>query len=312
MLGFILSNDHPIRSFGKKASSKTLQASIILFGAGLNFNVIIDSGLTGALTTLISILIILLIGAGLSKLFKIDPAISNLINIGTAICGGSAIAAVTPVLKSNKTEIATSIGIVFLLNAAAVFVFPPVGHLLNLSDLQFGTWAALAIHDTSSVVAASQVYSEQALEIAAQLKLTRALWILPLVFALARYRSEMNTSSRAVGAGDINVAAKINAAGGVSTNNTINDIATTKPPIPWFIFLFLMASLAFTFIPSLHPFTGITKDAGKIGFSVALFLIGIQMNRSQIKSIPIGTLLYGVALWITALSLALFYVVKCL
>lgn len=164
----------------KTWSTRLLQLSVILLGASLNFHAVIDQGTDGAALTFVSILFVFLIGHFGRKLFKVDKNQGLLITAGTAICGGSAIGALSPVIKAETTAITVSFAVVFLLNALAVFIFPFLGNVFGLSQEQFGLWAALAIHDTSSVVAASSIYGSHALEIATTVKLIRALWIIPL------------------------------------------------------------------------------------------------------------------------------------
>lgn len=200
----------------KTWSSRILQGSIVLLGSALNFQIVIKHGLSGMVTTFISLTLVLLTGELLARLLRVTSPISTLISVGTAICGGSAIGAVSPVIKADNFSIAVSMGIVFILNATAVFIFPFIGNELALSQNQFGTWAALAIHDTSAVVAASATFGEEALSTATTLKLSRALWIIPVTFFFAA-----TTKSKG------------------------------KISYPWFIFLFLGMSLLFTNISEL-------------------------------------------------------------
>lgn len=265
----------PLLNLAKKSSTKFLQASIILLGASLDFNVILSSGAQFVFITFFSILAVMLTGAFLARLLGIPKPLSQLISAGTAICGGSAIGALSAVLKADSLSIAVSLSIVFLLNALSVFIFPPLALSLNLTQEQFGMWAALAIHDTSAVVAAGQLYGEEALKIATTLKLTRALWIIPLCFVM-------------------------NLKKGIKTKFTI----------PWFILFFVLCSLIFSFAPGLQPLTSWFKLAAKTGFAWTLFLIGIGLNRSQLKEIKLKTLLYGITLWLMTLSASLYFVLS--
>lgn len=253
--------------------SRILQGSIILLGSGLNFLIVLKQGYSGVITTLISLTLVLLTGELLARLFRVPTPLSTLISVGTAICGGSAIGAVAPVIRADHFSIAVAMGIVFILNACAVFTFPWIGLQLGLSQEQFGTWAALAIHDTSAVVAASSAYGEEALTIATTLKLSRALWIIPvtLVFASA-YK------------------------------------AKSKITYPWFILYFLGMSLLFTFIPSLQDWSSLLKNISKTGFSLTLFLIGLSISHGQLLSLRFSTISMGIILWIITSSFSLFYV----
>lgn len=270
-LSFNINSD--LRALSKLWSSRILQLSIIFMGASLNFSSLIQSSTTGIFITFTSISLIFLAGYLLNKIFKIDSPLNILITTGTAICGGSAIAATGPVLKADSVSMAASLGVVFILNAIAVFLFPPLGHWMNLSDEQFGVWSALAIHDTSSVVAATQLYSAKAAQIGATLKLTRALWIIPLTLVFS-------TVFKSKG----------------------------KIQFPWFIFGFLLTSLVFTFIPELSELIPLTSKISKFGLAITLFLIGISLNKDQIKSIGTGPLKFGLTLWLLTLVGSLLYV----
>ncbi len=265
----------PVISLAKIWSTRFLQASIVLLGASLNFKVIMDSGPQLFFTTLFSIILIMLIGSLLARIFKIPSPLHQLISAGTAICGGSAIGALSGVLKADSLSIATAMGLVFLLNAVSVFIFPPIAHGLQLSQEQFGIWAALAIHDTSAVVAAAQIYGEKSLEYATTLKLTRALWIIPLCFVMG-----------------------------------IKHRFSGQQKIPWFIFLFIGASLLFTFLPQLSEHIAPLKVASRTGFSWTLFLIGISLNRAQLKEIKINSFFFALTLWFITLGSTLYFVLS--
>ena len=168
----------PFPKFSKKTSKYLLQFSVVGLGFGMNLHESLRTGKEGMLFTVVSVVAVLALGMYLGKRLMMDRKTAYLISAGTAICGGSAIAAVAPVVKANDNEMSMSLGTIFILNAIALFIFPPIGHLLGMSQEQFGMWAAIAIHDTSSVVGAGAAYGEQALEIATMVKLTRALWII--------------------------------------------------------------------------------------------------------------------------------------
>lgn len=217
---FALCFGAPCQKFNKKLSKQLLQASVVGLGFGMNLVQSLKSGAEGMLFTIISVALVMIIGVWLGRRMRIEQKTSYLISSGTAICGGSAIAAVGGVLKANENQMAVSLGVVFILNAIALFVFPPIGRMLGMSDGQFGTWAAIAIHDTSSVVGAGQAYSATACEIATLVKCTRALWIIPLAFFTAYlYRNDASATGK------------------------------TKIAVPWFIVLFVVAMVVNTYTP---------------------------------------------------------------
>lgn len=262
-----------IQQKAKTYSGKILQWSVVLLGASLNFQSVLKQGTQGLLITFVSISLVMLTGYLLARLFNVPSPLSTLISAGTSICGGSAISAVAPVIKADSLSMAMALGIVFILNALAVFIFPPIAQSFALSQEQFGTWAALAIHDTSSVVAASQIYGEEALKVGTTLKLTRALWIIPLTLIIA--------SSKRI---------------------------ESKVTIPWFIFFFLGLSLLFTFIDTLQVLIPYTSKISKTGFSWTLFLIGLTLDRKKIAQLGLRPVLMGISLWIITLSGSFFYV----
>lgn len=272
-LGLFLKFSSSEHSFIKTWSSRTLQGSIILLGAALNFKIVLDQGTSGLITSFIGISLVLISGEILARLFKVPSPLSTLISVGTAICGGSAIGALSPVLKADSFSITVAMGIVFILNAVAVFTFPQIGEFLNLSQTQFGTWAALAIHDTSAVVAASSLYGEESLLTATTLKLSRALWIIPVTMTYGLLKK-----------------------------------SEEKAPYPWFIFLFLGISLVFTLSPDLHPMIPHLKMISRGGFSITLFLIGLSINREQLKGLKFTTLAFAMTLWLLTLTLSLGHV----
>ena len=274
ILSFFLKNENlqiKVKSWG----SRSLQLSVILLGASLNFHSILKQGASGVMITFLSISAVFVLGYVGQKLLKLDTNQSILITMGTAICGGSAIAALAPVIAADGLAITISVGIVFLLNALSIFIFPPLGEMLALSQHDFGLWAALAIHDTSSVVAASSLFGQAALEVATTVKLTRALWIIPITILFSFY----------------------------SSHRTARKIA-----IPWFIFGFLAVSLAFTFLDQLENFKPIFLTLSKLGFSLTLFCIGISFDFNKIKKVGMKPFLFGVVLWIIVASFSLAYV----
>lgn len=273
LFSLLLAKPDVIKKHGKSWSSKLLQLSIILLGAGLNFNSVLKEGFSGIILTFFSILLVFIFGHFLALFFKVPSPLSTLISAGTSICGGSAISAISPILKADALTMATALGIVFILNALAVFLFPPIAHSFEFSQLQFGTWAALAIHDTSSVVAASQIYGEEALKVGTTLKLTRALWIIPLSLIFSYLKKSDN-----------------------------------KVKIPWFVLAFLLVSLVFTFNSNFHFLIPYFTKTSKIGLSLTLFLIGLSLDKNQIRQIGLRPVLFGVSLWVVTMLGSFMYV----
>ena len=256
---------------------KLLQYSIIGLGFGINLNTAIEAGSQGFLFTISTIALVMIFGLFLAKILKIDKTIAQLISAGTAICGGSAIAAVAPILKANSKQTSVALGIVFVLNAVALFIFPEIGHFFNLTQNQFGIWSAIAIHDTSSVVGAASKYGNEALQIATTVKLARALWIIPLAFLISIF-----TKSEG------------------------------KIKIPYFIGFFVLAILAGTYLPFLQNFNSIISEISRDTLKVALFLIGAGLSLQNLKNIGIKSLLLGIILWIFISSISLYAVLQFL
>ena len=271
-----------VNIFGKVLETDTfvkklLQYSIIGLGFGINLNTAIEAGSQGFLFTVSTIALVMIFGLFLAKILKIDKTIAQLISAGTAICGGSAIAAVAPILKANSKQTSIALGIVFVLNAVALFIFPEIGHFFNLSQNQFGIWSAIAIHDTSSVVGAASKYGNEALQIATTVKLARALWIIPLAFLISIF-----TKSEG------------------------------KIKIPYFIGFFVLAILAGTYLPFLQNFNSIISEISRDTLKVALFLIGAGLSLQNLKNIGIKPLLLGIILWIFISSISLYAVLEFL
>ncbi|MFP5492062.1 MAG: YeiH family protein [Bacteriovoracia bacterium] len=268
LLGIAIASFIPLKvEWQKNAkvwSGKLLQWSVVLLGASLNFHEVIKQGAEGLGITAVSIILVFVLGWLGIKSFKIENKLGWLLTMGTAICGGSAIGALAPVIAADATAIGVSIGIVFMLNALAVYLFPFVGEFFQLTQEQFGLWAALAIHDTSSVVAAGAIYGEKALEVATTVKLTRALWIIPLTLM----------------AGII-----------VKSNNR-------RFSIPWFIVAFLLVSVLFTFIDMPSSVKIGTVQVCKLGFALTMFLIGLTCNLQLLKTVGVRPLVFGLLMWI--------------
>lgn len=268
---------HP--KFNKKVSKYLLQYSVVGLGFGMNIEAALASGKEGMEFTILSVVGTMLIGWFVGrKLLKVDRDTSYLISSGTAICGGSAIAAVGPVLKAKDSEMSVALGTIFILNAIALFIFPVIGHALNMSQHEFGTWAAIAIHDTSSVVGAGQAYGEEALQVATTIKLTRALWIIPLAFA----------------------------------TSFIFKSKGQKISIPWFIFFFVLAMIVNTYL------LGTTEVGAQVGnainglarktLTITLFFIGASLSRDVLKAVGIKPLIQGVLLWVIISCSTLAYI----
>jgi uncharacterized integral membrane protein (TIGR00698 family) len=234
----------------------------------MNLIVVARVGMHGIAYTVLGICSAFLIGSVLGRALKVNKNTSLLITVGTAICGGSAIAAVAPVLRAKSHEVSVALGIVFLLNACALFIFPFVGHSLALTEAQFGLWSALAIHDTSSVVGATLQYGPHALEVGTTVKLARALWIVPVTFAIGYFVSR-NTDGE----------------GGA------------KPKRPWFILGFLLMAAVVTFVPALGPAGHIIETVAKRVLVLTLFLIGANLSRETLRSVGAKPFVLGILLW---------------
>ena len=263
-------------TFNKKVSKKLLQYSVIGLGFGMNLQASLASGKEGMLFTIISVIGTLLIGMFIGcKILKLNRNTSYLISSGTAICGGSAIAAVGPIIKAKDTDMSMALATVFILNAIGLFLFPILGHWLGLTQQEFGTWAAIAIHDTSSVVGAGAAYGEEALQVATTIKLTRALWIIPLALVTSViFRSEGK-----------------------------------KISIPWFILFFIVAMLINTYFLADYPEIGkFIAGLARKGLIITMFFIGASLSVDVIKSVGIRPLLQGILLWIIISAASLAYI----
>lgn len=279
---FALTCGQAFPKFNKKMSKYLLQYSVVGLGFGMNLQASLQSGKEGMVFTIISVAGTMLTGWFIGrKLIKVDRNTSYLISSGTAICGGSAIAAVGPVIKARDEEMSVALGTIFILNAIALFIFPVIGHWLNMSQQQFGTWAAIAIHDTSSVVGAGQAYGEEALKVATTIKLTRALWIIPLALA----------------------------------TTLIFKNKGQKISIPWFIFFFIAAMIFNTYILSTTE-TGIAignaiKGFARKSLTITLFFIGASLSPDVLKKVGVKPLVQGIALW-AVISLSTLAYIYCL
>ena len=273
LLGVLIVNvfGNPFIAFNHRAITFLLQFSVVGLGFGMNASSAISAGKEGFLLTVFSIFSTLVFGTLLGKWLKTEKKTSHLISCGTAICGGSAIAAISPVIKSDENQTSIALGVIFILNAIALFVFPFIGHQLDLSQKDFGLWCAIAIHDTSSVVGAANKYGAEALQIATTVKLARALWIIPISILTAFIFKNKNS----------------------------------KIKIPYFIGLFVLAMLFNTYVPATAIIAPDIVGIAKIGLTVTLFLIGATLNINTLKSVGVKPLLQGVFLWIFIAGLGL-------
>lgn len=275
-LAFALIFPNPYPKFNKKTSKYLLQVAVVCLGFNMNLQESLKSGSEGMLFTVVSVVGVMALGVLVGYWLHINRKTAYLISSGTAICGGSAIAAVGPVLKANENEMAVSLGVIFILNSLGLFIFPPLGHLFEMTQQQFGTWAAIAIHDTSSVVGAGEAYGEEALQTATLIKLTRALWIIPLAIAtMFIFRDK-----------------------------------TAKISIPWFIFIFVLAMVVNTYVTLPAWFVSSMVWIAKRGMVVTLFLIGASLSIASIRSVGVKPLLQAVLLWVVISVSSLFVVLE--
>ena len=274
LLGLLMAQfvGHPFLHVNHKATHWLLQASVVGLGFGMNVHSAVQAGKEGVLFTVVSIAGTLTIGILLGKWLKIDRVTAHLIAAGTAICGGSAIAALSPVMKAEEKQLSVSLGTIFMLNAVALIVFPLIGHWLNLTPAQFGLWCALAIHDTSSVVGAAAKFGPEALQLATTVKLARALWIIPVALGTAAL---------------------------FRTGNG-------KISIPYFIGLFILAMIAHTYLPAIEPLAGILVKLAHIGLTLTLFLIGAGLSASVIRAVGWKPMVQGIVLWVLISSVSLY------
>lgn len=266
LLGIVVAQfiGHPYLHLNHKATHLLLQISVVGLGFGMNIDTAMKAGRDGILFTVVSIFGVLLLGYIFGKILKINKETSFLISVGTAICGGSAIAAVSPVINANEKQISVALGTIFILNSVALILFPMVGHMLHLSQTQFGLWCAIAIQDTSSVVGAASKYGNEALQIATTVKLTRALWIIPIAF----FSSVIFRSKNA------------------------------KIKIPYFIGLFIVAIILNTYIPFFQRAGSYIVSISKMGMTITLFLIGAGLSRTVLASVGFKPILQGIILWV--------------
>ncbi len=275
---------HPFPQLSGKPTKYLLQASVVLLGFGLNLTAVLKAGRDGIVFTIATIFGTLILGYFAGRVLRVDRKASALISTGTAICGGSAIAAVAPAIEADSDEISVSLGTVFVLNSIALFVFPLVGHSLGLTQNQFGIWAAIAIHDTSSVVGAATAFGQDALSTATTVKLARALWIAPVALLYAYLFRDRNSEAK------------------------------TRIAVPWFIFLFLAATAVRTYAPAEIPpsLFDAAVNLAKAGLTITLFFIGASLSRRTLKKLGYRSMLQGVLLWLVISIVALIAVLRFL
>ena len=254
---------HPFHLEAKQLSKLLLQASVVGLGFGMGLQQVMQAGRSGFIYTAGSISIALLLGWGLGRLLAVKQRISYLISAGTAICGGSAIAAIAPITNATQQEIAVSLGTVFVLNSVTLLTFPVIGTVLHLTQTQFGLWSALAIHDISSVVGATAKYGAVALAVGTTVKLARALWIVPL-----------------------------------SIGTAMANKSKTRIQWPWFILFFCLAAVANTYVHIFQPAYPVLKHLGVIGLTVTLYLIGTGLSMRTLREVGVRPFLQGALLWL--------------
>lgn len=282
LLGLVFAQfiGHPFVHLNTKSTGLLLKVSVVGLGFGMNVKEAMKAGQSGILLTICSIAFTLLLGIIIGKLLGIEKKTTTLVSSGTAICGGSAIAAVGPAIGATDKEMSVSMGTIFLLNSLALVIFPPIGHYFGLTPKEFGLWSAIAIHDTSSVVGAASAYnSEEALHIATTVKLARALWIIPLTIIISFFfRREKE--------------------------------GTKKMKMPWFILLFVVAMILNTYVDFITQHSATLFSLSKIGLSVTLFLIGAGLSMKEIKAVGWRPLALGVTLWVFISVLSFFAITR--
>lgn len=274
LLGLLMAQfvGHPFLHLNHKATHWLLQASVVGLGFGMNIHSAVQAGKEGVLFTVVSITGTLTVGILLGKWLKIDRVTAHLIAAGTAICGGSAIAALSPVMRAEEKQLSVSLGTIFILNSVALIVFPLIGQWLHLTPAQFGLWCALAIHDTSSVVGAAAKFGPDALQLATTVKLARALWIIPVALGTA---AMFRTGNRNIS-------------------------------IPYFIGLFILAMIAHTYLPAIEPVAGVLVHLAHVGLTLTLFLIGAGLSGKVIRAVGWKPMVQGVVLWILISTVSLY------
>ncbi len=265
---------HPFIHLHHIAPKILLQIAVVGLGFGMNFYSAMEAGKQGVIITFCSVSAVMLIGLAIGIFFGLNRNIRVLISAGTAICGGSAIAAISPAIKAKEEEISVSLATVFILNAVGLLLFPVIGHWLEMDEHTFGFWTAIAIHDTSSVAGAGQTYGPEALQTALTVKIIRTLWLVPLIFVITLSRKK----------------------------------TSKKMTIPWFIFGFVAAMMINTYVPVVSQLTFMLSVFAKKLLIITLFLIGASLSRKNLKQVGFRPLLFGIILWILIAVVSLFVV----
>jgi uncharacterized integral membrane protein (TIGR00698 family) len=271
-LVFALSWGNPFPKETKTLQTFLLQGSVVGLAAGMELGVVLRVGALGVGQTLVTLSLTLGLAAVLTRALRTEATTSLLVGVGTAICGGSAIAAVAPAIGAKPHQTSVSLAVVFLLNAVALVVFPAVGSLVHLSPAQFGLWSALAIHDTSSVVGASLQFGPEALAVGTTVKLTRAAWIIPLTLVLARLWKHESSEA---------------------------------PKRPWFILGFVAMAALVTWVPVLRPAGQLLATLSRQALVATLFLVGAGVSREALKTVGARPLVLGVVLWLAVAAASL-------
>lgn len=260
-----------------------LGISVAGLGAGMNLETVARAGVQGFAVTAVSITAVFLLGIFLKTFLKVESQTAILLSVGTAICGGSAIAAVAPVIRAKPHSVSVALGIIFILNALALLVFPSIGHYFSLSEQSFGLWSALAIHDTSSVVGVTVSYGPQAAEIGTTVKLARALWIIPLTLLCGYFFKPVETAETS---------------------------ASVKTKKPWFILWFVVTAAAVTWVPALRPAGSLVEVCARRLLVLTLFLIGLGLSKETLKSVGLKAFLLGGILWLITAAVSLAAIMK--
>jgi uncharacterized integral membrane protein (TIGR00698 family) len=271
-IGLALSVGNPWPTPIKRSTKGLLQVSVVLLGFGTDLSAVLASARQGFLLAAATILLTFVLGALMRRALRLTRSTATLLSAGTAICGGSAIAAVGLVIGAGEAEISVALGTVFLLNAVALYLFPLLGHWLGLTQVQFGTWSGIAIHDLSSVVGAASAYGQVALQTATAVKLSRTLWIMPVALIA-----------------------------GLSVPRNLTGHEGAPPrraSVPWFVGLFLLASLASTFFPAVHRAAPMLQGAARTGMTLTLLLIGSGLSAASLRRVGVRPFLHGLTLWL--------------
>lgn len=289
-IAIALALGNPFPKESKNVSKVLLQVCVVLLGFSMDLNTVLKAGSQGILFALASIIGVFLLGWALQRALKLRPVAGLLVSTGTAICGGSAIAAMSTVTDADQEDVSVAVGTVFILNAIALLIFPPLGHYFGLTQAQFGTWAGIAIHDVASVVGAGKAYGPEALDIGTAVKLSRVLYLIPITLVAAWWIRNKGQNKE-------------------TPNSEIQNPKCNNAPFPYFILGFIAASVVRTYTPAIADFAPNIKMVASVGLAVALFLIGTGITRKTLKAVGARPLIQGVALWVF-ISVTSFFVVR--